>query len=143
MQNISSEQELKQLLDEGNISKEEYQELKRAMAERDAENESDCDINIKGDFQLELKSRDLGKIALVLVLGGIALFAFAIWSSHNYRHPTDPNLRRGVGSWNIVLFFGMELAGFVMGIISWKNGFGKAAAITAGILLLLSILFVA
>lgn len=135
----TSQQELKQLLDEGKISQEEYQELKQAMAERDAERKSDCDINIKGDFQLELKSRDLGKIAAILVLGGFILPTLIYFF---FDFADGPNSKP-----NLMLFyflFGViELAGFMLGIISWKDSFGKAATITAGILLLLSILFIA
>ena len=135
----TSEQELKQLLDESRITEDEYQDLKQAMAEKDKsqpieqkQSESKADSTYK-----------LGKIALILALGGVMLCAFAFWSSYTYSHPTDPNIRRGVNGGQVILSLAMELAGFVMGIISWKSNFGKAAAITAGILLLLSVLFIA
>ena len=132
----TSEQELKQLLDEDRITEKEYKELKQAMVET-------TKMQSVEQEQGENKSNSvhkLGKIALVLTLCGIILPVSCYFLVDTFLYP--PNAGTALWPW-FFLFWGMELAGFVMGIISWKNGFGKAAAITAGILLLLSVLFIA
>ena len=131
----TSEQELKQLLDEGRITEEEYHELKQAMDQKNKEKpvEHERGENIPG------LPHKLGKIALILALGGIVIPALCYFIMERL---SPANVGPKIGPY-ILLFFGMELAGLVTGIISWKSGFGKAAAITAGILLLLSVKFVA
>jgi len=133
----TSEQELKQLLDEGRVTQEEYQELKQAMAERDAEKKSDCDINIKGNFQLELCSQDLGKLALILALGGIILPMLGYTAVDLL---AGPDAGASLGPW-VFLFYGMEIPALVIGSLSWKTVFGKAGTVTAAIVLLLSLNF--
>ena len=134
----TSQQELKQLLDEGKVTEEEYYELKQAMDQKNKEKPVEHE---KGENKSQ-SAHKLGKIALALTLCGIVLPAIGFWSVNAMAHSRDSNMNAAIGPW-FFLFWGMELSGFVMGIISWKNGFGKAAAITAGILLLLSVLFIA
>lgn len=131
----TSEQELKQLLEEGKISEEEYDDLKQAMAEKhkvySAEHEG-------AETKPNLASK-LGKIALILVLSGIVLPAILyivtdIWFSANGSPEIGPF---------VIMYLGMELPGFVMGIISWKDKFGKAATITAGLFMAMTIKFFA
>lgn len=131
----TSEQELKQLLDEGKITEEEYKELKRAMAEKGKSHA----VEQEGGENEVQSARNLGKIALILTLGGIVLPALGYFV---FDFLTGPNSGPALWPW-FFLFWGMELAGLVTGIISWKSGFGKAAAITAGVLLLLSVKFIA
>ena len=131
----TSEQELKQLLEEGRITEEEFQELKRAMAEKGKSQA----VEQQGSENEVQSARKLGKIALVLTLGGIALPAI-IYNLVNMR--SSPNSSPAIWPF-VILYFGMELAGFVMGIIAWKDGLGKAAAITAGTFMILSVLFAA
>ena len=80
----NSEQELEQLLDEGKISQEEYQELKQAMAENNKSQAIEQN-------ETEHKSNSiykLGKIALVLTLGGITLPIQAQPNGRAFKHPS-------------------------------------------------------
>jgi hypothetical protein len=135
MQNISSEQELKQLLDEGKLSQQEYQELKQAMAEKnkvqdvkqeEGENRSDSIYN-------------LGKNALLLALGGILIPFLGYLFVELFG---GPDSGADIEPW-MFLFYGMEIPALVIGSISWNTGFGRAATVTAAILILLSLNFFA
>ncbi|MBL7214162.1 MAG: SHOCT domain-containing protein [Phycisphaerae bacterium] len=132
----TSEQELKQLLEEGKITEEEYHELKHAMTEINKGQSTSQD----GTKNISNPPHKLGKFALILTLGGVVLPVMGYFVVDTFLCP--PNAGTAIGPW-FFLFWGMDFAAFVIGIISWKDSLGKAAAITAGILLVLSIIFVA
>lgn len=81
MQNVSSEQELRQLLDEGKITQVEYDELEKAI-------KTTSPANIESPLSQDDKSkskRKLGIIAFVLMLSGVILpfvlfLASELWS---------------------------------------------------------------
>jgi len=87
----------------------------------------------------EAKSKSvhkLGIIASILVLVGFILPALAyFW----FYLVVWPNKKPQLVLF-LFLFGAIELAGFMIGFISWKDRFGKAAAITSGALLMLSAL---
>jgi hypothetical protein len=135
----TSEQELKQLLEEGKITEEEYQQLLEAIHPKDKPQ----DIT---ENPLQAKPRaGYGKAALVLFVLSIVLpfipIAFALITR-----------ALGVMVWArltllltpfILLGLLCALLAFIFGIIGWKSAAGKTAAIGApclGLLFALAIL---
>jgi len=132
--NISSEEELLQLRNEGKISEDEYEELRGAMRK-----------STKTDFEPppaadKAKSkRKLGKIAFYLMLGGIVLgpVCYCILAV------ISPNNLAEHGPWLLMVGLPLEIAAFVIGVIAWPDIFAKAAVVTVSVLLVLLIVFTA
>ena len=119
--NISSEEELLQLRNDGKVSEAEYQDLLGAMRKtalgRDEKSSVEIDKN-------ESKGK-LGKIALVLMFLGIIV-------------PIVLYMIAGLALWpKFFLGFALEITAFVMGIIAWPNEYGKAAVITISVIVLI------
>ena len=134
--NISSEEELLQLRNEGKISEDEYQDLRGAMrksAKLAAEPPA-----VAADTT-ETK-RKLGKIAFYLMLGGIVLgpVCYLVFGCMIF-----PTSRPEHGSWLLMVGLPLEIAAFVMGLIAWPDPFAKATVVTVSVLLVLLILFAA
>jgi len=152
--NVSSEEELLQLRNEGKISEDEYEELRSAMRK-----------STKPDFELPpvaaespKSKRRLGKIAFYFMLAGIILPA--VWYFGMIRRPAvsipaptkyvvGPNgekatapageefaevtvgeTRHGWPPWLTGLILILEIAAFVMGVIAWPDVFAKATVVT-------------
>ena len=121
--NISSEEELLQLRDEGKISKAEYNDLLGAIRKP---------VPIEPEkpaSQLEIarsKSR-LGKIAFCLMLAGFILPGIGFFFS---------SAAAGWGEMDVIFaacFFAcvlLQLLAFVFGVVSWPDVFGKATIAT-------------
>ncbi len=123
--NISSEEELAQLRNEGKISEAEYQELLSAMKKPSPFISKDA---ISEENKAKSK-RVFGKIAYALMLMGILLpILFCIVASLAF-HVTNATL-------GILLIPGLilETAALITGIKSWPNDSGKTAIIVSGII---------
>jgi hypothetical protein len=77
----------------------------------------------------------LAKIALGLCLGGILLAGLVAGTARALGHdPEQPAY---------VLFLACQIAAFVLGVMSWRDPLGKAGAVIAAIVALVSLLLVA
>ena len=121
--NISSEVELLQLHNDGKISEAEYRDLLETIKKSPAKG---ADFS---ELRVEIPNTKLrqGKIAFYLMLTGIVLpivifsICFAITGG-------------GEGDiiFSVCLFLSVliEIPAFVLGLISWRSAYGKAAVIT-------------
>ena len=102
MKNVSSQEELLQLRDEGKISETEYNDLLAAMRKPPPQSNEDPAPWMD---KAKLK-RELGKIAFVLMLVGIVL-------------PFLVN--------NGLVGIALEIVALALGVISWPNIYGKVS----------------
>lgn len=122
MENVSSEEELLGLRNEGKISEAEYQDLLSAMRKP-----SSTPVEVPAPQSDKAASkRRLGKIAFVLMLVGVILPTFCLF--------TVELLAGNIVDADIVPWFAIGLnffgiAAFVLGAISWADVFGKATVI--------------
>jgi hypothetical protein len=129
--NISSEEELLQLRNDGKITENEYNDLLNAMKTRPADD--GIDTNDTGKSKSKSK---IGKIASLLVLVGIIL-PFSCFFIIETLAP--PNVGAAIGPW-FFLGLALEIIALGMGIKSWSNDYGKAAAIASIIIIVLAVL---
>jgi peptidoglycan/LPS O-acetylase OafA/YrhL len=132
---ISSEEELSRLRDEGKVSEAEYEELRAAMrttAERERKSEAPEQPRSK---------RRRGKIAFALMLVGI-IGPFLLYSAVNLLAPPEPNWGRSPGT-ELLAALALEVAAFAMGISAWPDVFAKAAVVVSGFCVVVFVLFVA
>ncbi len=132
--NISSEEELLGLRNEGTISEAEYQDLLTAMRKPSSNGGEEA----APEIEKAKSKRKLGKIAFVLMLAGILLpvipfFAIELLSGPNTRAAIGPFFFLGVA---------FEIAAFVTGVLSWPDIYGKATVLTTSILAVLSVLLI-
>jgi hypothetical protein len=121
--NISSEEELLQLRNDGKISEIEYQDLLATIKKSPAKS-TDTSM-LQNDFQDS--KRKQGKIAFYLMLGGIVLpivsffICFAITGGGE-----------GDVIFNICFLISIliEIPALALGVISWMDSYGKATVIT-------------
>ena len=133
--NVSSEEELLKLREEGKVSEAEYQDLLRAMQRTAKINTGPAAPEID-----KTKSKQkLGKTALILMLVGIILPGICFLAVELLA-ASEPNAHAAIGPW-FFLCVAFEIAAFVMGVISWPDVFGKATVITISVLTVLLILF--
>jgi hypothetical protein len=142
--NITSEEELFQLRNEGKISEVEYQDLLSTM--RKPTSSVSKEVIPQAD---ETRSkRKFGKIAFALMLIGIFLptlcYLALVTITQIFVSPHLPERTSAHVGYAIWFFLGLmfEIAAFTLGIISWRNDYGKAATIISGIILVLSVLFI-
>jgi len=129
----SSEEELFQLRNDGKITEDDYNDLLDAMRNRPADD--GIYTNVTGKSKSKSK---IGKIAFLLMLVGIILpFSFFLI----IETLTPPNTGAAIGPW-FFLGLALEITALVMGIKSWSNDYGKAAAIVSGIIIILAILLI-
>jgi hypothetical protein len=132
--NISSEEELLELRNDGKISEAEYQDLLEAMRKTSLSG----DEKLAPEIDQTESKRKQGKKAFVLMLLGIILpllFFFII------KTLAQPNAGTRIGPW-FFLGLAFEIAALTMGIKSWSNDYGKTAAIASGIIIVLAILLI-
>ena len=134
--NISSEEELLRLYNEGKISENEYEQLRAAMQKTpQADVES---VIIETDKVVP--KRKLGIIAFILMLAGIIL---PILIYFPFMFLIDKHTAKGI---SLLAFYALEFASLGIGITARTDIFGKAAAIASLIIIiafsLFSILFV-
>ena len=124
----TSEQELKQLLEEGKITEEEYQELLEAIRQKET-------VQEQVEKQNEPKPRTgYGKAALILMIIGfllpLASVVFNIVISMQAANGLQPKrMVMFTGCPFLFLGFLCLLLAFIFGIIGWKATSGKIAAI--------------
>jgi hypothetical protein len=135
LSDVSSEEEVAKLRDEGKITDAEYEQLLAAM-QSTAEGEG------KSSAAEQQKSkRKLGRIALGLMLVGIIgpfLFYFV---AHLLVQP-EPNAWTNVGTL-LLPALALEVAAFAMGIMAWPDVFAKAAVVGSGFYVVVLLLFTA
>jgi len=116
----TSEQELKQLLDEGRITEQEYQELLEAIRQKEITQQP-----VVKPHESKPPTR-FGKVALILMIMSIALPILSVLAGF---------LLAALG---IKIFFALPLIpialicallAFIFGIVGWKTASGKIAAI--------------
>jgi len=131
--NVSSEEELLQLRNEGNISEDEYEELRSAMRKS-----TKLDVEPPPAADKAKSKRKLGKIAFYLMLVGFALgpVCYLVFGCMIF-----PTSRPEHGPWLLLLGLPLEIAAFVMGVIGWPDVFAKATVVTVSVLLVLLVLF--
>ena len=134
--NVSSEEELLQLRNDGRISQAEYSDLLKAMKTPPAKSEA----RILDTDRSKAKRRQ-GKIAFTFLLVGIILPVVCFFTL-DILIATEPNTHAAIGP---CFFLGLafEIAAFVLGVISWPDAFGKAAAIASAVIVVLALLFIA
>ena len=134
--NISSEEELLQLRNEGKVSEVEYQELLETMRKTSQSG----DEKLAPEIDKAESKRKLGKRAFILMLLGIILpivwFLFM-----ELLVASDPNTHAAIGP-SFFLGLALEIAAFVMGIIAWPDDYGKASTIASGITIVFAILLI-
>jgi hypothetical protein len=131
--NLSSEEELLQLRNDGKITEAQYNDLLDAMRTCPADNGIYTDVTGKS----KSKSK-IGKIAFLLMLVGIILPFSCFFMIETL---TPPNV--GAAIWPcFFLGLALEITALTMGIKSCSNDYGKAATIASGILIVLDILFI-
>jgi hypothetical protein len=125
MQNISSEQELRQLLDEGRITEDEYKELLEAIRQRETVQEP---VEVPPKPTAPIPRTGYGKAALILMIAG-ALMPIAALAAHFVI--MYAGVRLGMFLFLPFLLLGIFclLLAFIFGIIGWKSTPGKIAAI--------------
>jgi hypothetical protein len=131
MENITSEQQLKELLNEGKINEDEYEELRDTLKKKPVYHEDSSK-----NFEKNNVNSKLGKIAVVLTLAGIIL-PFPCYFIIDSIAP--PNAEAAIGPW-FALGLAMELVALYLGIKSWRTDNGKAAAIVSGTIIFLAAL---
>lgn len=130
--NISSEEELLQLRNEGKISEAEYQDLLAAIQKATKV----ITESAAPEADKARSKRKLGKIAFALMLTGIILPAFFYFMIESL---SGPNIRPAIGPF-FFLGVAFEIAAFVMGVIAWPDVYGKSAVLTTSVLTVLTVL---
>ena len=132
--NVSSEEELLQLRNEGKISEDEYEELRSAMRKS-----TKLDVEPPAAAAGKAKSkRKLGKIAFILMLVGMILPAFCFLLV--IRVIPLVISRSMILPW-LISSVGLEIAAFVMGVIGWPDVLAKATVVTISSITVLAFLF--
>lgn len=121
--NISSEEELLQLRNEGKISEAEYQDLFATIKKSPAKN---ADASILQNGVLDSK-RKQGKIAFYLMLGGIVLPIVIFFICFSITSGGEGDV---IFSVCFLLSVLIEIPTLALGAISWTDNYGKATVIT-------------
>ena len=118
----TSEQELKQLLEEGKITQEEYQELLEAIRQKETA------VKPTDELTQPKPRNGFGKAALILMISGLLLPVVVIMITLALN---VVGVRFAVAAGMPFLFLGVIclLLAFIFGIIGWKTKPGKFAAI--------------
>ena len=120
MENISSEQELKELFEEGNITEEEYEQLLDAMQK----NPQPPAQQINSAPAKSKAKHGLGIIAFFLMLAGIIATVLGFVLILIGMVPR-------MGMLLVLLVFAVEVLALILGIFAFSSGWGKAATICA------------
>ena len=123
--NISSEEELLQLRDEGKISEAEYNDLLAAMRKPPPQSNEDTAPGMDKTESKQMR----GRIAFVFMLVGIALpiAVFLLDFAITGRYKVDAIFFRTV-------FVVMQFFAFVLGVISCPDVYGKATVVVVAIM---------
>ncbi|MHC4154712.1 MAG: hypothetical protein ACYST6_07300 [Planctomycetota bacterium] len=134
-EDISSEEELAKLRDEGKVSEAEYEQLRQAM-QRTAESQGEG-APAAGEQGKSKHKR--GKIAFALMLVGI-IGPFLLYFVAHLLAPPEPNGQLRLGA-ALLPAFALEVAAFAMGIMAWPDVFAKAAVVGSGFSVVVLLLF--
>lgn len=120
--NISSEEELLQLRNDGKISEAEYCDLRSAMARSARRPEEPAQPRACG----AASKHNRGRIALIVMLAGVVLPALGYAVAQML---AGPNQHPAIGPW---FFVGVafQVVGFALGISAWPDAYAKATVIT-------------
>jgi hypothetical protein len=130
---VPSEEQLRQLRDDGKITENEYKDLLGAMRTRPVRDDISAGIADKSTP----KSKG-GKIAFVLMLVGVTL-PFAGFLVIGMLTP--PNVGAALGPW-FFLGLALEIVALAFGIRSWPDAYAKATVATiSGVAALALVLF--
>lgn len=132
--NVSSEEELLQLLNEGKVNEAEYQDLLEAMRKTSPGG----DEKLAPEIDQSESKRKLGKRAFILMLSGFILPSLCFFIIEAL---APPNAGAAIGPW-FFLGFALEITALTMGIRSWEDDYGKTAAITSGVIIIVAILLI-
>jgi len=130
---VSSEEELSQLLDDGKISNEEYNELLGAMRSPSPAGSGAAPLV----EDASTSKRKQGRIALVLMFMGLIVPALGYGVVEMLAG--GPNIHAAMAPW---FFLGVviEIGALVLGVISWPDVYGRATVITTSILAILVVI---
>jgi hypothetical protein len=135
MENISSEEELIQLRNEGKISEDEYNDLLGAMKKPP----ESAAYAPEPQSDKAASKRRLGKIAFYLMLAGIVLPIVSFFVCFALTGGGEGDV---IFSGCLILCILLELSAFVFGVISWPDPFGKASVITSSFILVGILFFI-
>ncbi|MCI0499607.1 MAG: hypothetical protein L0Y36_08005 [Planctomycetales bacterium] len=130
MQDISSEQELKQLLEEGKITEEEYRQLLEAIHQKDKPQPP-----IEQPPQTKPRT-GYGKAALILFILSVMLPIFAVLLSFVF---FATKMKMLLAAPLLLIGLLCALLAFIFGIIGFKSPAGKIAAIGVPCLALMAV----
>jgi len=119
--NISSEEELLELRNDGKITEDEYNDLLNAVKTCPADN--GVYTNVTGKSESKSKT---GKIAFLLMLVGIILPFSCFFIIETL---TPPDVGSAIWPW-FFLGLALEITALALGVISWTDSYGKATVIT-------------
>lgn len=120
--NVSSEEELSQLRDEGKISESEYKDLLDAMSKAPLK----AVEGPKPGPEVPPAKRKRGKIALTLMLLGIILPVICFLAVQML----GPEY---IAPW-FFLAVAFQIVAFALGVSSWPDAYGKATVITISVI---------
>jgi len=135
---VSSEEELLQLRNEGKITEAEYQDLLDSLQKA-------TKVHIEPttpEIDKAKSKRKLGKIAFILMLVGFVLPTICFLAVEMLAQATAENANAAIGPW-FFLGAAFEIAAFVLGVIAWPDAFAKATVITISVIVVLVLLFTA
>jgi hypothetical protein len=135
MENISSEEQLIQLRNEGKISEDEYNDLLGAMKKPP----ESAAYAPEPQSDKAASKRRLGKIAFYLMLAGIVLPIVSFFVCFALTGGGEGDV---IFSGCLILCILLELSAFVFGVISWPDPFGKASVITSSFILVGILFFI-
>ncbi|GEM_PF-233705 len=121
--NVSFEEELLQLRNEGKISETEYQDLLATIKKTPAKS-TDTSM-LQNDFQ-ESKHKQ-GKIAFYLMLGGIVVPIVSFFVCFAISGGGEGDV---IFSICFLISILIEIPALALGVISWTDSYGKATVIT-------------
>jgi len=133
LSNVSSEEELLQLRNEGKISEDEYEELRSAMR-KSAKPEVEPPLAPTNKAKLKHK---LAKVAFILMSLGIILPSICFMAAKTL---APPNACAASDPW-FFLGLALEIPAFVIGVIAWPDAFAKATVATISFIIVLAFFF--
>lgn len=121
--NISSEEELLQLRNDGKVSEADYQELLETIKKSPAKG---VDSSTSW-YKIQDSKHKQGKIAFYLMLGGIILPIVSFFICFAITGGGEGDV---IFSTCFLIAILIEIPAFVFGVISWTDNYGKATVIT-------------
>lgn len=134
--NVSSEDELLELRNEGKITADEYEELLSTMR-KSASDKAEIPLS---QTEKSRPKRKLGKTAFILMLAGIIFPAICYLAVERLAQASDGDAHAAMGPW-LCLCVAFQIPAFVIGVIAWRDVFGKATVITISCIVVLLFLF--